>query len=112
MWKLKPEAWALLQNAPKALQALRQAADWLFQAIGNTAPLGPLVEDWDAWCLLIQQSPGRWKGYIKRATAWHQECCHVVLYHLRPVMLDRGAPGASLYREGIAWMCPLQNRIR
>ncbi|CAE7208140.1 unnamed protein product [Symbiodinium sp. CCMP2592] len=65
------EAWALLQNSPLALQAFDSAIDWLQEAICNTSPLGDIRSCWDEWRSLMCATPGKWKGIIKRAIAWH-----------------------------------------
>ncbi|CAE7540367.1 unnamed protein product [Symbiodinium sp. CCMP2592] len=65
------EAWALLQNAPRALRAMWSAIAWFQEAIVCTTELGDVLANWSLWRDLIKSFPGRWKGLIKRAVAWH-----------------------------------------
>ncbi|CAE7595453.1 unnamed protein product, partial [Symbiodinium sp. CCMP2456] len=64
------EAFALLQHSPRALAAFRSAADWFVQACEATSPLRGLGDSWEAWhqAFLL---PRRFRGLLKRATAWH-----------------------------------------
>ncbi|CAE7745718.1 unnamed protein product, partial [Symbiodinium sp. CCMP2456] len=66
-------AWALLRRFGPYLAALRQASTWLLQATHGLSPLGPIDDDWHSWHCMMRDSPGRFKGLIKRAEAWHCE---------------------------------------
>ena len=71
LWRTGPdEAFALLQNSARAVQAFLDASSWALQAVQSTTSLGPLVAAWGEWTALFAQ-PGRFKGILKRATAWH-----------------------------------------
>ena len=63
-------AFAVLQQAPRALQAFRNAEAWLLEALRDTGAPGPFDSHWEAWCAIFAQ-PGRWKGMLKRAEQWH-----------------------------------------
>ena len=64
-------AWALLCHFSAFLQALREASDWLLAAVGSVCSLGDIVTDWTHWAQLLHDSPGRFRGILKRAEAWH-----------------------------------------
>ena len=64
-------AWALLCHFSAFLQALREASDWLLAAVGTVCSLGDIVTDWTQWVGLLHDSPGRFRGILKRAEAWH-----------------------------------------
>ena len=64
-------AWALLGHFSAFLQALKDAAAWLLEAVGAVCPLGDIVTDWDGWASLLYDSPGRFRGLLKRAEEWH-----------------------------------------
>ncbi|OLQ01466.1 hypothetical protein AK812_SmicGene15780, partial [Symbiodinium microadriaticum] len=66
-------AWALLRRFEPYLQGLQEASDWLLAAIGGTCELQDIRSSWPAWESLLTQSPGRFKGLIKRAELWHCE---------------------------------------
>ncbi|OLP88180.1 hypothetical protein AK812_SmicGene30510 [Symbiodinium microadriaticum] len=64
------EAFALLQQSPRALQAFGAAETWLLQAVRCTGAPGSFREVWDEWVDLFRK-PGRWKGLLRRAESWH-----------------------------------------
>ena len=62
-------AFAILQNSKPALEAFRSAMDWLVTAVGATSDL-TVAGSWDRWQQLFR-AKGRFKGILKRASAWH-----------------------------------------
>ncbi|CAE6954209.1 unnamed protein product, partial [Symbiodinium sp. CCMP2456] len=64
------EVFALLQQAPRAMQAFSCAESWMQEALQHSGSLGPFGSKWDAWCEVFRQ-PGKWKGMLRRAEAWH-----------------------------------------
>ena len=66
-------AWAILRWYTPFQRAVRSACSWLLQAVSGTSPLGDPLLDWETWRSLIVDCPGRWKGLLKRADAWHSE---------------------------------------
>ena len=65
------ELWALVGHFTPYQAALRDASVWLLDAVQGTCNLGPIDEDWRSWSGLFLTSPGKWKGILKRAEAWH-----------------------------------------
>ena len=63
-------AFALLQQAPRFLQAFRDAEAWLLEATSCTGAPGDFDSCWTQWETLFR-TPGRWKGLLKRAEQWH-----------------------------------------
>ncbi|CAE7719234.1 unnamed protein product, partial [Symbiodinium sp. CCMP2456] len=63
-------AFALLQHSPRALEAFRSAAEWFVTACSSTSCLRALADTWDDW-VAVFSTPRRFKGLLKRATAWH-----------------------------------------
>ncbi|CAE7500106.1 hypothetical protein AK812_SmicGene41735 [Symbiodinium microadriaticum] len=61
-------AFALLQHSRPALQAFWDAMDWMVQAVENTSHLRR--DNWESWTALFRDK-GRFKGLLKRASAWH-----------------------------------------
>ena len=66
-------AWALLRSSPRFQRGLREASDWLLEAVRGTCELADLHTSWAIWENLIKRTPGRLKGLIKRAELWHCE---------------------------------------
>ena len=71
------ELWALVGQFGSYQDALRDAGAWLLSAVGDTVCLGPIDQDWNSWSRLLLQSPGKWKGVLKRAEAWHGEAARL-----------------------------------
>ena len=67
------ELWALVGNYSQYKKGLCEASVWFLAALGNTCELGPIDSDVNHWALLLLESPGRWKGLLKRAEAWYSE---------------------------------------
>ncbi|CAE7245937.1 unnamed protein product, partial [Symbiodinium sp. CCMP2456] len=63
-------AFALMQHSPRALEAFRSAACWFAEACASTTRLRGLDETWSEW-VGVFMTPRRFRGLIKRATAWH-----------------------------------------
>ncbi|OLP95584.1 hypothetical protein AK812_SmicGene22279 [Symbiodinium microadriaticum] len=67
------EIWALVGQFEPYKEALRDAGAWLLSAVGTTVCLGTIEQDWPSWSTFMSQSPGKWKGVLKRAEAWYDE---------------------------------------
>ena len=65
------ELWALLGWYTDYQRAVRAAGAWLLQTGGSAATLGPIEHNWERWASLMRDSPGKWKGLLKRAEAWY-----------------------------------------
>ncbi|CAE7865768.1 unnamed protein product, partial [Symbiodinium necroappetens] len=65
------ELWALLGWYTDYQRAVRSAGAWLLQTGGTAATLGPIEHNWERWASLMRDSPGKWKGLLKRAEAWY-----------------------------------------
>ncbi|CAE7197313.1 unnamed protein product [Symbiodinium sp. CCMP2592] len=71
LWRSGPdEAFALIQHSSRAIAAFEDAATWMLEAVSATTCLGPLRDNWDSWTSLFG-APGRLKGILRRASAWH-----------------------------------------
>ena len=70
-------AWALLRQSSTYLQAIQAAADWLLTAVGGSTELGGLPQTWSVWESMMKDSPGKFKGLLKRAELWHGELNHI-----------------------------------
>ena len=66
------EAFALMQQSPRALQAFGAAEEWLLAAVRCTGAPGSFAEAWSEWVEIFNK-PGRLKGLLKRAEAWHEQ---------------------------------------
>ncbi|CAE7523919.1 unnamed protein product [Symbiodinium sp. CCMP2456] len=100
-----PDAvFALLQHSRSALAAMQSAMTWLVQAVENTSELKPGC-DWEVWTAVFGQ-PGRFKGLLKRAAAWHvgrlRACAH---YQLWCRVLWAPAPAPEVEVEVAQHMC-------
>ena len=67
-------AFALVQHAPSAQRAFHAAGEWFCEAVQGTGGPGPMDSCWEQWSALLMQ-PGRLKGLLKRAEAWHLASC-------------------------------------
>ena len=70
------ELWALIGHFEQYQSALRAASAWLLAAVAGTCTLGAIDADWPSWASLLAL-PGKWRGLIKRAEAWHSEVATV-----------------------------------
>ena len=61
--------WALIRAEPLFLSEARDSLAWLFRRLSATIPLGDPDEHWPAWADLMCRSPGRFRGWVKRAAA-------------------------------------------
>ena len=114
--------WALMRLDSALIAAYRDAFRWLFQALRATITLpDPLVE-WDPWLKVMCASPGRFRGWTKRAKrlAVLRLTCGAALSALARVVRQIGqareptlrVPGAIAYTEAClpccsrpAWAC-------
>ena len=60
---------ALIRAEPLFLSEVRGSLAWLFRRLSATIPLGDPDEHWPAWADLMCRSPGRFRGWVKRAAA-------------------------------------------
>ena len=61
------QLWALLRRDPAYIAHLRAAVAWLYGWICNTTDLPDPSSAWDRWQTLIEQRPGLFRAYVKRA---------------------------------------------
>ena len=61
--------WALLRQDSSYLKELRDAMQWLFRRVSATVALQDPVSCWEEWTQVMCNSPGRFRGWIKRAAA-------------------------------------------
>ncbi|CAE7762507.1 unnamed protein product [Symbiodinium microadriaticum] len=66
-------AWAVLSWYTPFQKALDSSCRWLLQAVQGFSSLLDPAQHWHTWQDLLVNQPGRWKGLLKRAEAWHQE---------------------------------------
>ena len=101
--------WALMRLDSALMAAYRDAFRWLFQALRATTTLpDPLVE-WDPWLKVMCASPGRFRGWTKRAKrlAVLRLTCGAALSALARAVRQVGqareptlrVPGATAYTE-------------
>ncbi|CAE7721597.1 unnamed protein product [Symbiodinium sp. CCMP2592] len=63
-----PDAlWALVRLDAALLEAYRDAFGWLYGLLKATVPLPDPLSDWEPWCRVMTERPGRFRGWIKRA---------------------------------------------
>ena len=62
-----PALWAALRYDDEYVAALRAAATWMYGHVQGTCPLPNPEDNWEDWLSVIRDSPGRYKGWIKRA---------------------------------------------
>ena len=106
--------WALMRLDSALMAAYRDAFRWLFQALRATTTLpDPLVE-WDPWLKVMCASPGRFRGWTKRAKrlAVLRLTCGAALSALARAVRQVGqareptlrVPGATAYTEKPAFL--------
>ncbi|CAE7722641.1 unnamed protein product, partial [Symbiodinium microadriaticum] len=66
-------AWAVLSGYTPFQKAIDSSCRWLLQAVQGSSDLLDPAQHWHTWHDVIVSQPGRWKGLLKRAEAWHQE---------------------------------------
>ncbi|CAE7699183.1 unnamed protein product [Symbiodinium sp. CCMP2456] len=70
-------AWAVLRWYTPFQRAVLHSCQWLLQAVRSTSSLTDPEVNWETWRQVICDSPGHWKGLLKRAEAWH---CEVISF--------------------------------
>ncbi|CAE7190794.1 unnamed protein product, partial [Symbiodinium sp. CCMP2456] len=74
-----PDAlWALLRHDSAYLGELREAMRWLYARLHETIGLADPLESWEPWAEVMCRAPGRFRGWIKRASAL--ESCRLAAY--------------------------------
>ncbi|OLQ10485.1 hypothetical protein AK812_SmicGene5799 [Symbiodinium microadriaticum] len=70
MVQAAPDAlWALVRTDPPFLAEMRHSLDWLYRRLSATVPLNEPLQHWQDWVAIMQNYPGRFRGWIKRAAA-------------------------------------------
>ncbi|CAE7367855.1 Ap1g1 [Symbiodinium necroappetens] len=65
-----PDAvWALVRQDASYIGELRAALRWLYRRISATVPLPDPLHSWPDWSQVMCASPGRFRGWIKRASS-------------------------------------------
>ena len=65
-----PDAlWALVRADPAYLSELRLSLAWLYRRLAATVPLQDPEQHWEAWAEVMSHSPGRFRGWVKRAAS-------------------------------------------
>ena len=103
-------AWAVLSGYTPFQKAIDSSCRWLLQAVQGSSDLLDPAQHWHTWHDVIVSQPGRWKGLLKRAEAWHQEV--VAMQALmdssaRSLWTQRPLQDSSLGLDGCAHACLL-----
>ena len=121
-----PDAlWALVRSSPSFLATTRDAMEWLYRRLSATIPLGDPAHDWPAWAEVMCRTPGRFRGWIKRAAALEvlrltahaaMQACHRFLSHFcssedaafcperrRPT--EACIPCRKAFADRVSWAC-------
>ena len=65
-----PDAvWALIRQDASYVGEMREALRWLYRRISTTVPLPDPLQSWSEWSQVMCTSPGRFRGWIKRASS-------------------------------------------
>ena len=92
------QVWALVAWNQPFQQAVRAAGSWFYDIVHGTCTLGPIADDWASWAHLMKTQPGRWRGMLRRAEAWHIAMSHLQGSFddaVRTMWAPRTAPASS-----------------
>ena len=59
--------WALVRLDAALLEVYRDAFRWLYGLLRNTIAMPDPLTDWEPWCHVMCDRPGRFRGWVKRA---------------------------------------------
>ena len=114
-----PTFWATLAIEKKWLQLLTQDLTWMYTQLQGFTTLPNPQDDMLTWHLLIRQTPGKWKGLIKRASLHarlqRRVHVHVAQYHRRflQILADNDVNVSKTVEETLerAYCCLACNRV-
>ena len=73
--------WALVKQDAPYLEAVQEALAWLYRRVQCTCKLPNPASDWEPWALIMGRSPGRFRGFIKKAACLDTlrcKCLHLL----------------------------------
>ena len=114
-----PTFWATLAIEKRWLQLISQDLNWMYRQIQGFTTLPDPQDDLLAWHLLMRQSPGKWKGLVKRASLHarlqRRVHVHVTQYHRRFLQIlaanDVCVPSSVEEQLDRAYCCLACNRV-
>ena len=122
-----PELWALIKLDCPYAALMQESVRWLRGWTHATCPLPDPDIAWSEWVSIVETSPGKYKGWIRRAQGLEGKRCQVVasldgLYRALRSFIEPAAPPAApapraqevcipcrkLFQSRVAWACHAQ----